>query len=163
MEHLCRITVAALALQLLTGCLDAKEEAVSDFSPKLVDESSMRLATLGTGCFWCTEALLETLDGVKSVTSGYSGGHKENPTYKEVCSETTGHAEECKLSSTRKQSLTRRFFSISGNLTIRQPLIVRETTSARSIALSFSITTTNKKPPPKNQKPPLLILLRIPS
>ncbi len=93
MEHLCRITVAAFALQLLTGCLDAKEESVSDLSPKQVDEPSMSLATLGTGCFWCTEALLETLDGVKSVISGYSGGHKENPTYKEVCSETTGHAE----------------------------------------------------------------------
>ena len=93
MEHLCRTTVAALALQLLTGYLDAKEESVSDFSPKHVDEPSMSLATLGTGCFWCTEALLETLDGVKSVTSGYSGGHKKNPTYKEVCSETTGHAE----------------------------------------------------------------------
>lgn len=93
MEHLCRIAIASLALQLLTGCLNAKEEAVSDFSLEHTEESSLSLATLGTGCFWCTEALLETLEGVKSVVSGYSGGHKENPTYKEVCSETTGHAE----------------------------------------------------------------------
>lgn len=50
-------------------------------------------ATLGGGCFWCLEALYETFDGIKSVTSGYAGGHKENPTYKQVCSETTGHAE----------------------------------------------------------------------
>lgn len=56
-------------------------------------DKSLSLATFGTGCFWCTEALMETLDGVKSVISGYSGGHKENPTYKEVCAETTGHAE----------------------------------------------------------------------
>jgi peptide-methionine (S)-S-oxide reductase len=54
---------------------------------------STQIATLGGGCFWCLEALYETFDGVKSVTSGYAGGHKENPTYKQVCSETTGHAE----------------------------------------------------------------------
>jgi peptide-methionine (S)-S-oxide reductase len=54
---------------------------------------STQLATVGGGCFWCLEALYETFDGVKSVTSGYAGGHKENPTYKEVCSKTTGHAE----------------------------------------------------------------------
>jgi len=65
---------------------------VSELPPEHTDES-LGLATLGTGCFWCTEALLETLDGVKSVVSGYSGGHKANPTYKEVCAETTGHAE----------------------------------------------------------------------
>jgi peptide-methionine (S)-S-oxide reductase len=51
------------------------------------------LATLGGGCFWCTEAIFKMLPGVKSVTSGYAGGTKENPTYKEVCSGTTGHAE----------------------------------------------------------------------
>lgn len=51
------------------------------------------VATLGGGCFWCVEAVFQELDGVLSVTSGYSGGHKANPTYEEVCSGTTGHAE----------------------------------------------------------------------
>ena len=51
--------------------------------------STNELATLGGGCFWCLEALFETLPGVKAVTSGYAGGAKTNPTYKEVCS---GHA-----------------------------------------------------------------------
>lgn len=51
------------------------------------------LATLGGGCFWCTEAVFETLDGVKSVISGYAGGKTENPTYKEICTGQTGHAE----------------------------------------------------------------------
>ena len=51
------------------------------------------IATLGGGCFWCTEAVFQMLPGVKSVTSGYAGGTKENPTYKEVCSGDTGHAE----------------------------------------------------------------------
>ena len=50
-------------------------------------------ATFGTGCFWCTEAVFQQLEGVEKVTSGYSGGHVVNPTYEEVCSKTTGHAE----------------------------------------------------------------------
>lgn len=50
-------------------------------------------ATFGTGCFWCTEALYESLDGVYDAVSGYEGGHVENPTYKQVCTGTTGHAE----------------------------------------------------------------------
>jgi peptide-methionine (S)-S-oxide reductase len=50
-------------------------------------------ATFGTGCFWCTEAIFQELDGVLKVTSGYSGGNVENPTYKEVCEGNTGHAE----------------------------------------------------------------------
>lgn len=53
----------------------------------------METATLGAGCFWCVEAIFDDLRGVTEVVSGYSGGHKENPTYQEVCSETTGHAE----------------------------------------------------------------------
>lgn len=50
-------------------------------------------ATFGSGCFWCTEAIFERVNGVISVVSGYSGGHVVNPTYKEVCDGTTGHAE----------------------------------------------------------------------
>lgn len=55
--------------------------------------SKTQLATFGGGCFWCTEAVFETFDGVKSVVSGYAGGATPNPTYREVCSGTTGHAE----------------------------------------------------------------------
>ncbi|WP_424014708.1 peptide-methionine (S)-S-oxide reductase MsrA [Halorubrum xinjiangense] len=50
-------------------------------------------ATVGGGCFWCVEAAFKELDGVESVTSGYAGGHDDDPTYREVCSGTTGHAE----------------------------------------------------------------------
>lgn len=50
-------------------------------------------ATLGGGCFWCLEALYQRVPGVQQVVSGYAGGHVANPTYKEVCSGTTGHAE----------------------------------------------------------------------
>ncbi|MDX2283006.1 MAG: peptide-methionine (S)-S-oxide reductase MsrA [Bacteroidia bacterium] len=53
--------------------------------------------TFGSGCFWCTEAFFQRIDGVVSVTSGYSGGKVKNPTYKEVCSGLTGHAEVVQL------------------------------------------------------------------
>ena len=49
--------------------------------------------TLGGGCFWCLEAVYDEMRGVSDVLSGYSGGHVENPTYRQVCAETTGHAE----------------------------------------------------------------------
>ena len=55
--------------------------------------NNLQKATFGSGCFWCTEAIFERLKGVKSVVSGYSGGKVENPTYEEVCTGTTGHAE----------------------------------------------------------------------
>jgi peptide-methionine (S)-S-oxide reductase len=50
-------------------------------------------ATFGAGCFWCTEAVFQELNGVLKVTSGYSGGHVANPTYEQVCAKNTGHAE----------------------------------------------------------------------
>lgn len=58
-----------------------------------MENKNTETATLAAGCFWCVEAVFDALKGVESVESGYSGGHTENPTYKEVCSETTGHAE----------------------------------------------------------------------
>ncbi len=53
--------------------------------------------TLGAGCFWCVEAVYQRLKGVHSVTSGYMGGKLKNPTYREVCSGLTGHAEVCQI------------------------------------------------------------------
>lgn len=53
----------------------------------------LEIATLGGGCFWCLEAVFERARGVERVVSGYAAGHRPNPTYQEVCSETTGHAE----------------------------------------------------------------------
>ncbi|MDG5820972.1 peptide-methionine (S)-S-oxide reductase MsrA [Natronococcus sp. A-GB7] len=57
----------------------------------------MERATFGGGCFWCVEAAFEQLEGVESVTSGYAGGHTENPSYRAVCSGSTGHAEVVQL------------------------------------------------------------------
>lgn len=55
------------------------------------------LITLGAGCFWCTEAVYEQLDGVLDAVSGYMGGHVENPTYREICGKKTGHIEVTQL------------------------------------------------------------------
>lgn len=55
------------------------------------------VATFGNGCFWCTEAVFQQLEGVKKVTSGYSGGHVVNPTYEQVCAKNTGHAEALQI------------------------------------------------------------------
>jgi len=52
---------------------------------------------LGGGCFWCVEAVYQRIPGVKSITSGYAGGHTENPTYKQVCTGETGHAEVARI------------------------------------------------------------------
>lgn len=55
------------------------------------------IATFGTGCFWCTEAVFERLEGVEKVISGYSGGSVKNPSYREITSGRTGHAEVCQI------------------------------------------------------------------
>lgn len=57
----------------------------------------LETATLAAGCFWCVEAVFDDLVGVEDVVSGYSGGQKDDPTYQEVCSETTGHAEVVRI------------------------------------------------------------------
>lgn len=62
-----------------------------------MSDQSFEVAVLGGGCFWCVEAVFIEIAGIVSVKSGYSGGHKVNPTYYEVCSERTGHAEVVKL------------------------------------------------------------------
>jgi peptide-methionine (S)-S-oxide reductase len=64
----------------------AREEAA-------LNSDELKVATFGAGCFWCTEAVFQQLKGVHSVVSGYSGGHVANPTYRQVTSGTTGHAE----------------------------------------------------------------------
>ena len=59
----------------------------------VMNKENIKFATFGNGCFWCTEAIFDQLEGVQSVESGYSGGHVENPSYKAVTTGNTGHAE----------------------------------------------------------------------
>jgi peptide-methionine (S)-S-oxide reductase len=80
--------------------------------------------TLGGGCFWCLEAVFDDLIGVTNVVSGYSGGHKPNPTYREVCSETTGHAEVIQVefdpSVTSFKEIIEVFFTIHDPTTLNR-------------------------------------------
>lgn len=82
------------SLFFLTAC--GQQKSKKQLPSTLISKSKSmhtEIITLGNGCFWCTEAIFQQVKGVTKVTSGYSGGHVENPTYEEVCEKTTGHAE----------------------------------------------------------------------
>lgn len=66
-------------------------------SKKAMDDQKQRIATFGGGCFWCVEAVFQELEGVTAVVSGYAGGQIENPTYEQICTGATGHAEVCQI------------------------------------------------------------------
>jgi peptide-methionine (S)-S-oxide reductase len=89
------ILSAVLLCTALTACgQKAKEKNQNTMAQtSSVDESKLEIATFGSGCFWCTEAVFQTVEGVHKVESGYEGGKVKNPTYKDVCSGLTGHAE----------------------------------------------------------------------
>ena len=83
------------------GCL--QQEVVANKTDNkrvnMVEEKdkTMEISILGGGCFWCTEAVFERIDGIKDVISGYAGGKIPNPTYKQICTGETGHAEVIKI------------------------------------------------------------------
>ncbi len=66
-------------------------------------EESLQIATFGAGCFWCTEAVFLNVTGVEKVESGYSGGKIKNPSYREICTGTTGHAEVTQITFNPKK------------------------------------------------------------
>ena len=73
---------------------------------------NLKKATFGGGCFWCTEAVFLEVQGVTSVESGYAGGHKPNPTYREICEKTTGHAEVIQITYDENQVSYRELLEI---------------------------------------------------
>jgi peptide-methionine (S)-S-oxide reductase len=83
----------SICFLLAAGALSfaALAQPINSMNTNLTNKTE--IADFGGGCFWCMEAVFERLPGVISVTSGFAGGHTENPTYQEVCTETTGHAE----------------------------------------------------------------------
>lgn len=85
-----------LAFILLIAGSSCGQKSKQATSTTMANESAregLATATFGSGCFWCTEAVFQNVEGVEKVESGYSGGKVKNPTYKEVCSGLTGHAE----------------------------------------------------------------------
>lgn len=91
---------SVLCFALLASCVEQKNHQRNmddQFADKKIETDNVDTATLGTGCFWCTEAIFQRLKGVVKVVSGYSGGEQPNPTYEEVCNGTTGYAEVCQV------------------------------------------------------------------
>lgn len=87
--------IRSLNYLILLYLISFQGYGIENFSgeSKMDDNSNLKKATFGSGCFWCTEAVFERVEGVHSVVSGYAGGIIENPTYEQVCTGTTGHAE----------------------------------------------------------------------
>lgn len=88
-----------LLLPFTVACTAEEKETTKPMPKELSEEekNSLETATFGAGCFWCVEAVFENLDGVKAVESGYMGGTTENPTYKQISTGTTGHAEVTRI------------------------------------------------------------------
>jgi peptide-methionine (S)-S-oxide reductase len=92
------IPIALILFIATTSCgQKSKTNTTATVNTKQINMEGLQLATFGSGCFWCTEAVFQQVDGVEKVESGYAGGQVKNPTYKEVCSGLTGHAEVIQL------------------------------------------------------------------
>lgn len=98
MKSRCLTLVAMLWLAVVGFNLLAQPVKTQDAQTGPAGQSkSTQEIVLGGGCFWCVEAVFQRLPGVQKVVSGYSGGHVPNPTYEQVCSKTTGHAEVARV------------------------------------------------------------------
>ncbi len=85
---------------LFTACSSAQSKSEKNKGQEQMSteqNKKLDIATFAAGCFWCVEAQYQQLDGVEKVESGYIGGDVDNPTYKQVCTGTTGHAEACNI------------------------------------------------------------------
>lgn len=91
------IFAAPLVLGLLASCSPMSTPSSSSPAAPLAWSGQTEIAVFGSGCFWCTEAVYEHVPGVKRVISGYTGGHVTQPSYKQVCEGTTGHAEATRI------------------------------------------------------------------
>mgnify|MGYP001825284969 CR=1 FL=1 len=90
--------IIAITFTMVACAQNTDADYQSMASDKNIDNmENLETATLGAGCFWCVEAVFQQLKGVEKVESGYSGGHVKDPTYKAVCSGSTGHAEVCQV------------------------------------------------------------------
>lgn len=98
MKPITMFLTALTAVFFISCSFTNKEETkVKKVNMDNITSSNLDTAVFGAGCFWCVEAIFEELRGVQSVEAGYSGGTAENPTYEQVCSGTTGHAEVARI------------------------------------------------------------------
>lgn len=135
MKPILSLLASAFVLTLLTGGGQAQPPRTAGALP-LADspkastsatsngDSKELVATLAGGCFWCTEAVFERMEGVNDVVSGYIGGHVENPTYQQVCTKLTGHAEAVEVyydpAKTNYEELLKVFFKTHDPTTLNK-------------------------------------------
>lgn len=110
-----------------SSCAQSKNKPANgkkEETKNMVLKEGLETATFGAGCFWCVEAIFQDLKGVELVTSGYSGGKVKNPTYREVCTGTTGHAEVIQIRFDPKvisfENLLRVFFTTHDPTTLNR-------------------------------------------
>ena len=99
MKAIFRVLIVFLLCSFLSHALTANVENQKE-NQKMdtnIKSSEFETALIGGGCFWCTEAVFEKIDGIVEVVSGYAGGNLLNPTYKDICTGKTGHAEVIKI------------------------------------------------------------------
>jgi peptide-methionine (S)-S-oxide reductase len=97
MKNMKSVLASIIISIVLFSCNDYKANNKGSSFVSETMSLDMDTITLGAGCFWCVEAIFESINGVENVTSGYSGGAIKNPSYKEVCAGRTGHAEVCQI------------------------------------------------------------------
>lgn len=91
------ICLIFIVLIQLASCAQNNNSVKPVTKDNMTVNKNLDTAIFGAGCFWCVEAVFQQLKGVYTVESGYSGGHIKNPTYNEVCTGNTGHAEACRI------------------------------------------------------------------
>ena len=90
-------TIILVVAFFMNACAEQTKPTEKPKMTEVTNTSATDTATFGAGCFWCVEAVFQEMKGVIKVTSGYSGGEVKNPSYKEVCTGLTGHAEVCQI------------------------------------------------------------------
>ncbi len=123
MKYLGILSITIFAT-LLSCANQNKKETLTHNNMQTNDTTKLDTALFGAGCFWCVETIFQRLEGLHKVTSGYSGGTVQNPTYEEVCNGTTGHAEVTQVLYNRDkisfEELCHVFFSIHNPTTLNR-------------------------------------------
>ena len=143
-ERLARYFGIVLAMVLVMACFNARCVAADTPAPA-AGTPKLQTATFGMGCFWCAQALFEKFNGITHIDCGYAGGHTVNPTYEDVCTDQTGHAEVVQITydpaKISYQQLLDIFWDVHDPTTLNQ----QEMTRGRNTGRSFFMRLRNRR------------------